>query len=101
MSARINLREHHSVRLVALLYINTMAERDAKFQFRIKVQSTKFQTEFISEHKFSVYIHFRAQNFCQDHAALLNRYLIVHNFGREQASETRLMSSMDKSGMAS
>ena len=106
--------------------------------FRLKsFQSTKFQTEFqteiISEHKISDWNHFRAQNFwlksfqstkvqtslvwvnqvrrvnwhrdlgcsCQDHAAILGKYLLVRNFRTEQASNARPVSSMDKSGTAS
>ena len=38
---------------------------------------------------------------CQDHAAILGKYLPARNFGTEQASNMGLVSSMDKSGAAS
>ena len=101
--------------------------------FRLKsFLSTKFQTEIISEHKISDWIHCRAQNFrlksfqstkfqislawvnrvrrvdwhrdldriCQDHAAILGKYLLVRNFGTERTSDTRLVSVVSKSGAA-
>ena len=38
---------------------------------------------------------------CQGHAAILGKYLPVRNFGKEQASDARPVTSMGKSGAAS
>ena len=38
---------------------------------------------------------------CQGHAAIFGKYLLVRNFGTEQASDARPVSSMGKSGAAS
>ena len=37
----------------------------------------------------------------QGHATILGKYLLVRNFGTEQASDAGLVSGVDKSGMAS
>ena len=38
---------------------------------------------------------------CQSHAAILGKYLLVRNFGTEQASDARIITNMSKSSAAS
>ena len=82
---------------------NHFRAQNFRLNFRLKsFQSTKFQTSLVWVNQvWRVDWHRDLGCSCQGHAAILGKYLLVHNFVTERASDARPVSSRGKSGVAS